>query len=209
MNFRLKIGGVVAVCVVMLAVVGVAAAQTATPNVSTTVSLLTPYTWTDVPVYWDRNKDGVLDDTTELVGTYNAFDIHEPLTFTWLPYTDEKVDPAKLSYRITVWQIGPWAILGGWIDLNDPATMSLQEDDYEILRTEHHWATNPNTLYTIAFNPFDDQEWVCAYCPTRIVVQPELYTQYFDPLTGVYEYQYKLIENAPLQWSDLFVIQHP
>jgi hypothetical protein len=42
-----------------------------------------------------------------------------------------------------------------------------------------------------------------------MVVQPELYTQYFDPLTGIYEYEYKLIENAPLQWSELFVVQRP
>ena len=88
-----------------------------------------------------QKYDGVMDDATEFVGSYNAFDIHEPLTFTWLPYANEKVDPARLPYRITTWQIGPWAILSGWIDLNDPTTLSLEADDYEILRTQHHWAT--------------------------------------------------------------------
>ena len=37
-----------------------------------------------------QKYDGVMDNATEFVGSYNAFDIHEPLTFTWLPYADKK-----------------------------------------------------------------------------------------------------------------------
>jgi hypothetical protein len=209
MNIKLRMAGLIPVCVMLLVVVGVAGAQTAAPAVETTVSLLSPYSRVDVPVYWDRNLDSVLDDETELVGTYNVLSIYDPLTFTWEPYVDEQIDPAQLSYRISLWQIGPWAVLGDWIDLEDPTTLSLEDGDYEILRTEHHWATNPSNQYTIGFNVFDEQEWVCPYCPTRVVVQPETYTQYLDPLTGVYEYEYQLIEGAPLQWSELFVIQRP
>ncbi|GAB4479255.1 MAG: hypothetical protein Kow00124_24640 [Anaerolineae bacterium] len=204
---KIKLVAVIGLMIASLAVAGVTQTLAQGAPAVETVTLVTPYARQDVPIY--RTSAG---KAPELVGTFDVIDLNFSLRFTWQPDPYEQVDFEHTAYRVFLRQYFPWS--WPYYDPLDFDQTLLIGEDYQEIRSAFHWASNPNhTDYVIPYLDVpvvrETDEWLCAYCPTRVVVQPYTFEQYRDPLTGVYEYRYTPLPGGVEQWSEVFVIRKP
>lgn len=174
-----------------------------TPVPEVTVQIETPVRAESLNISW-------LDPKTNqplTVGTFTAYDLMGPLQFHWQPDAYEQVDREHTAYRVFLRQYFPWA----W-PFFDPTDLDagLDLEDYQDVRVAYHWASNPNgTSFTIPLlyneQVTEEDEWVCTFCPTHVIVQP-MRMEHYKSETGQWEYRYTSIPGAQEQWSQIFVI---
>jgi len=163
------------------------------------VQIVTPVQQTDQAAYYQRTNG-----ETVLLGHFDVYDLYGPLEFVWQPDAYERIDFAHASYRVALRQYFPWTWF--WYEPEFEPDL-IRDEEFQEIRAAHHWASNPNhTSFTIPLIYSEEGDWVCTTCPTRVVVQPERWAQYVDPLIGTYEYEYTPIPNAAEQWSEPFLI---
>jgi hypothetical protein len=182
---KILIAAIIAVLAGAL-IVGMTLAQ------NTGVNIVTPPSQTQVSVYMELNGNG-LNDPEEFVGIFDVYSGDQGITFSWPSHAFGA--GANGSYRVALLQ-----------NMNPLGAAQWAE-----MASAHHWASNPNgTSFTMG--PFN-AAYLCRTCPTRFVVQPETYSQFYDPTTDTYEYEYTPVAGAytaggaaALTQSDDFVI---
>jgi hypothetical protein len=132
-------------------------------------TILTAPTARDVQVYIDQNHNG-LNDPEEFVGVFDVYSGDHGITISWPAVSFAQ--GANGSYRVALLQ----------------NTSPLGAAAWAEVANAHHWANNPNGT-TFTMGPFN-ANYLCRTCPTRFVVQPETYQQFYDPTTQTYEYEY-------------------
>ncbi len=172
MKLRKSVLKRIGIAILAAAIVGAAAAGVSLAAGGVTI-LTPPIAVTEVFV--DVNADGI-HQPSESLGVLPIYDGNQPIEFSWDAYPF----PAGVtgSYRVALWQNTTPFGAPTWVEL----------------RPSHHWASNPNGTRFV-MGPFSRQE-ACTTCPSLFVVQPETVTQYFDAVTGTYEYAYTPIAAA-------------
>ncbi len=147
------------------------------------VTLLTPPLASDLPIYYDANRNG-LHESAEFMGRFDVYDGAADLTFSWVKWQ------GATAYRVSMIQYP--------LPYVDGRGGSVET------KVAHHWFNNPNGLqFTMGSFGFDEP--ICYGCVTILTVTPEMATQYFDPTTGQYEYEYTPL--GPAVASEPFVLQ--
>jgi hypothetical protein len=181
---KILIAAMIAVLAGALAV-GISLAQ------NTGVNILTPPSAESVSVYLELNGNG-LNDPEEFVGVFDVYSGDQGITISWPAYAFGA--GANGSYRVALLQ-----------NMNPLGAAQWAE-----MASAHHWASNPNGP-NFTMGPFS-AAYLCRTCPSRFVVQPETYSQFYDPTTDTYEYEYTPVAgayttgSASLTQSEDFVI---
>ena len=132
---------------------------------------------TQWPVYFDVNGNG-LYESTELVGPFDVYNGNAPFQFSWNPYPF--ASGANGSYHVTLWQ--------------NTTPLGAGSPNWVLRQDAHHWASNSNGT-AFSMGPFA-VETLCAYCPTKVVIEPETYVLFHEPVTDSYYYIYTPVPSA-------------
>lgn len=181
------LGGVLAGILALLAATGC-------DDAAATVVILTEPSHADLPVGFDLNEDGAIDQD-EILFYYDIFDWNEELTFIWPADFHEAQVDEKMSYQVALYQ------LDGDVLSDNPEALN-----WRVIKAAHHWASNPNGRQ-FTMGSFGFGEELCFDCLSFILVLPERVDQVYNEATGAYEYEYTLFEDSEGFWSVLFTFE--